>query len=208
MSAPLRCRKYRAAWRWFTRRPSPTFRPTSPQPDADTLSLPPDFIVSDTDELVWLEGLDSGGCVLVDTPRCQAVVGHQADTTTSLANLVVAPETPFAAIQVVSLDGLPIAESAKLLLVTGARVANTGMAWTDADRHTLSAWGEAPTRIEPVLGTVGLRELAAADRVTLQPLDPTGRPQGDALPFVPDEEGLAVALPGTTPWYVIDVSRS
>ena len=186
------------------------FRAGTPQPDASALTLPVGRIVSDTDELVWLEDPD-GGCVLVDTSRCQAVVGHQRGQT-AVANLVVDVTTPFAAVQVASLDGRPIAESARLLLVTAARVANTGMRWTDAGapwaRHTLGdAWGTGPTRIEPVLGTVGLRALTGASRVTLQPLDAAGQPLGDALPFAPDDQGVTISLPGTTPWYVIDIHR-
>ena len=39
----------------------------------------------------------------------------------------------------------------RLLLVAGARVANTGMRWQDETRQSLgAAWGGPPTRIEPV----------------------------------------------------------
>ncbi len=188
------------------------FRSETPQPGPESSpegtlqSVPSSLIVSDTDELVWMDEPDSG-CVLVDTPCFQAVIGHTTGAY-AVTNLVVELETPFAAVQVASLDGRPIADSARLLLVTGARVANTGMRWADETRRSLGdAWGSGPTRIEPVLGSVGLRGLSAAEHVSLQPLDPAGQPQGDPLPFQPSSQGTSVSLPGTTPWYVIDVMR-
>lgn len=182
------------------------FQAEVPQPDVNALTLPGGQIVSDTGELVWLDGAD-GGAVLVDTPCFQAIVGRAGSY--SVTNLILDLEMPFAAVQVASLDGRPVTDSAKLLLVAGARVANTGMRWKDAARHTLGeAWGSAPTRIEPVRGVVTLRGLASAQSVTLQPLDPVGQPDGDAVPFMHSTQGICVSLPGTTPWYVIDVVRA
>src|SRR5262249_45815372 len=45
-----------------------------------------------------------------------------------------------ASIALVSLDGLPIAESKQMLLVSAARVENTAMRWS-ADRTGLTSWG-------------------------------------------------------------------
>ena len=80
--------------------------------------------------------------MLADTPRYQAVIGHSGVGATS--NLQLKLETPFAAVQLASLDGAPIDRSGRLLLVTGARVANTGMRWLDNSRQSLGdGWGAA-----------------------------------------------------------------
>jgi hypothetical protein len=151
--------------------------------------------------------------MLADAPRYQAVIGHAGRAAT--ANLCLALETPFAAVQLASLDGEPIARAARLLLVTGARVANTGMRWLDDSRQSLGDnWGRAPTRIEPVAGAIALRGLEGAQRVALQPLDGCGQPMGEAQPFERQvEEGAehwGFALRGEPPtlWYLVAVERS
>ena len=182
------------------------FQAESPRPEVNTLALPSGQIASDTSELVWLEGAD-GRAVLIDTPRLQAVVGHAG--TYSVTNVTVEVATPFAAVQVASLDGQSIVDSTKLLLVAGARVANTGMRWKDTVRQTLAdAWGDGPTRIEPVLGQVTLRDLASAQSATLQPLNSLGQPEGEAVPFMPSTHGISISLTGTTPWYMINIVRT
>lgn len=181
------------------------FEAATPQPEAGALTFPDGRIVSDTGELVWVDGAQ-GGHVLVDTPRYQAVVGRCGRY--ALTHIAVAFTTPFAAVQVASLDGLPIAESARLMLVAGARVANTGMRWADADRRTLGdGWGHGPARLEPVAGTLALQGMAGVQSATLQPLDPRGQAQGAALPFTVEAQGLSITLPGNTAWYMIALQR-
>jgi hypothetical protein len=60
-----------------------------------------------------------------------------------------------AAVALVALDGLPIAQSKRALLVAAARVENTGMRFND-DRTGLTSWGRAPTLAEYVPLTVTL----------------------------------------------------
>ena len=120
----------------------------------EDVSLPEGRIVSDTGELTW-EDTPGDGRVLVDTPRHQVLIGRAGRASTS--NMECDWSTPFAAIQLASLEDRPIAEAGRLLLVTGARVANTGMKWLDETRRSLGEdWGAAPTRIEPVTGTPGV----------------------------------------------------
>jgi hypothetical protein len=97
-----------------------------------------------------------------------------------------------------------------LLLVTAARVANTGMRWTDATRQTMGeAWGGAPSRIEPVYGTLTLHHLQGAQTVCLQPLDERGQPWGDVLECAAVEGGFRFHLSGSpaTPWYLVEIGR-
>ena len=116
--------------------------------------------------------------------------------------------TPFGAIELASLSDQPIAEANKMLLVVGARVANTGMKWVDDKRQSLGdQWGTAPARIEPVIGKLTLRGLKRAQAVRLQPLDVRGQPWGDARAFAIEGDAWTIDLTGEpgTPWYVIEV---
>ena len=74
----------------------------------------------------------------VDTPRTQAIIG-QPDAK-PLRNLSIDLENHFAAILLTSLDGKPISSASKLLLVTGAVTANTGMEWNEK-RTSVVKWG-------------------------------------------------------------------
>jgi hypothetical protein len=178
-------------------------------PGGGEIVLPADRIVSDTGELTW-EAVPEDGRVLIDTPRHQAIVGRAGRRATT--NLELDLRTPFAAVQVASLEEADIAHAARLLLVVGARVANTGMRWEDETRQSFGEqWGRAPVRLEPVIGALALRELHQARAVTLQPLDAFGQPmEGEARPFVQTGEAFTVELTGTppTPWHLIEIARA
>lgn len=176
------------------------------RPAPGEVALPEGPIVSDTGELTW-ETTPGDGRVLIDTPRHQCLIGRAGARATS--NLTVDLETPFAAVQLASLDAEPISRAGRLLLVPSARVANTGMRWQDEKRESLgSEWGGPPIRIEPVRGTVSLRGLEGARAVTLYPLDAKGQP-GEGRPLPAAGEGWTVTLSGepATPWYLIEVKR-
>jgi hypothetical protein len=118
--------------------------------------------------------------------------------------------TPYAAIQVISLDGEAISKSSQVLLVTTARVANTGMTWQDTSRRSLGAhFGHAPTRVEPVTGTLVLNGLEKARKITLQPLDGCGQPLGAPHQVAELPNGWQVSLDEVSPtvWYIIRIER-
>ncbi|TFG66634.1 MAG: hypothetical protein E4H27_09765, partial [Anaerolineales bacterium] len=70
-------------------------------PEDGDLQLPEESIVSDTGELRW-ENVPENGRFHVDTDRYQAVVGRKGHFET--ANMIVDLETPFAAVQLISVD--------------------------------------------------------------------------------------------------------
>jgi hypothetical protein len=133
-----------------------------------------DRILSDTGELAWQKGL-----MTVDTPRTQAIIGRPAQPK-PLRNLAADVRNNFAAIVLTSLDRAPIANSRNMLLVTGTRVANTGQQWNEK-RTTLLNWGTAPALIEPVTGTITLRNLMNLQSVEVTALDGAGCPTGDPI---------------------------
>ena len=68
----------------------------------------------------------------------------------------------------------PLAQSAKMLLTAGSRVTNTDLKWNEARTRTQSQ-GESPSLIEPVTGTVTLRNLDQAAAVSVSALDGAGQ---------------------------------
>jgi hypothetical protein len=187
------------------------FQAASIAPAAGEVELPEERIVSDTGELTW-EAAPGDGRLLIDTPRHQCVVmrsGHRSTT-----NMAVDLETRFASVQLASLDDRPIAQARQLLLVAAARVANTGMRWTDATRTSIDplaggATGHPPTRIEPVRAQVTLVGLEDAKSVRLQPLDGCGQHWGEARQARNSGDRYVLTLgeaPGTV-WYLLEVLR-
>jgi hypothetical protein len=145
--------------------------------------------------------------VQIDTARSQALVGFVRDHSKTTRNLALRTTTPFCAVTLSSLDDQPIAVAQRLLLTATAGVANTGMRWNDA-RTSLEDWGQPPVCIEPVRGSVVLRDLQGAKAVFVQPLDGAGRALGDELAAKRSELDweIPVGQPPTT-WCVIRVAR-
>ena len=68
--------------------------------------------------------------------------------------------------------------------------------------------GHSPTLIEPVTGTVTLRNIEGAKSVSAVALDGSGKPIGDAIAAKKTAGGWEVPIgnPPTT-WYVVSVRR-
>ncbi|MCU0246520.1 MAG: hypothetical protein MUC42_08090, partial [Bryobacter sp.] len=152
---------------------------------------------SDTGELHW--SLHQGrGKVEVNTPRAKAVIGFHGNSEI---------ENPFTALVLVSMDGMPLAQSRRALLTTGARAHFRGTAWNEK-RTSLLQWGSPPMEIEPVQGNWAAPELGAAKKVMLQPVDGGGRAFGPVV--AAKRSGQTWTLPlgaAVTPWYVVTIER-
>ncbi len=144
----------------------------------------------------------------MNTPRAQALIGFVRDDPQTLTNLRAEVQNEFCAILCTSLDDLPIAESAKLLLVTTAKVENSEMAW-QADGTTVAEWARLPMAIEPVTGTITLTGLGSAKQVVVQPLSAVGVPQGRNTAAAPTASGWSfpIGSDAITTWYVISIDR-
>jgi hypothetical protein len=169
-------------------------------------SGPAGLIRSDTGELAWRCSGQGSGSVTVDAPRSQALIGYDRGQQAT-KNLEVELSTPFSAITLSSLDKQPIADASQLWLTATARVAHSGMEW-NGQRTSLTAWGKAPTRIEPVTGQAVLKNLRGAKSVSVQSLDGAGRPLGEAILAEQRDPGWTFRLgkPATT-WFVVAVGR-
>jgi hypothetical protein len=162
---------------------------------------------SDTGQLVWYTNAADQGLVTIDSPRSQGLVGFVKANHKSVSNLGADVSNNFCAITLSSLDAKPISETSHLLLVTGSRVANTGLTW-NADKTQPADYGTAPTTIEPVTGKIILKKLERATKVWAKALDGSGRLLGAPIPARKTEAGweIPVGDPVTT-WYEISVDR-
>ena len=164
-------------------------------------------IVSDTKQLAWYTSPGKTGLVTVETGRTQALIGFVKANRKTLKNLSADITNDFATLVLASLDAKPLARSDKMLLTAGSRVTNTNIQWNGAAPRP-AGQGESPTLIEPVTGTVILRNLEGATAVSATALDGSGKPLGAAVPGKKTADGWAVAIgdPVTT-WYVVEVKR-
>lgn len=165
-----------------------------------------DPIVSDTRELAWYTSAGTG-MVSIDTPRTEGLIGFVGANHGSVSHLSAEVENRFCTILLSSLDGKPIVQATRMLLVAGARVENTGQVWNTAGTG-VTAWGGTPSLIEQVAGTVTLHDLMGARSVLLQPLNGAGQPQGEPMHAdrSDDDWQLRLGTPVTT-WYEVIVER-
>ena len=164
-------------------------------------------ILSDTRQLAWYTSPEKTGLITVETDRTQALIGFIKANHKTLRNLGAGITNNFATIVLASMDGRPLARSGKMMLTTGSRVANTGMQWNDSRTRLLNQGG-SPSLVEPVTGTVTLRNLAGAKAVSAAALDGSGRPIGAPIQGNKTAAGWEIRIgdPVTT-WYVVSVRR-
>jgi hypothetical protein len=116
-----------------------------------------------TGELTWDA---SAGCVTIDTPRTQAVIGFLGAAPHELGPTTCRSPTRFGAIYVTAMDGDAPVKSARHLLVTAVGPArNTGMQYTTTSRQSplgtsyqrLDEVGKAPALLNAVTGRLAIR---------------------------------------------------
>lgn len=164
-------------------------------------------IVSDTKELTWYTAPENAGVVTVETDRTQALVGFLKANPKVLKNVSADLRNNFASVVLSAMDAQPLSKSARMLLTTGSRVANTGMKWNET-RTRLTEHGGSPSLIEPVTGTVVLRNLEGAKSVAARAMDGAGQAIGEPIPAKKNGDGWAVAIgEQATTWYVVTVAR-
>jgi hypothetical protein len=171
----------------------------------------PNLIVADTGELAWYttpaEAGKRDGLVTVDTQRSQALIGFVRSRGKSVSNLAAKVDDSFCTLLLSSLDDQPIALSSRLLLVAGGPVHNTGQAW-NAVGTDVTAWGGAPTLIEPVKGAITLRGLHGARSVLFQAIDGAGQPLSTPVKATASGDDWTASIGGSaTTWYQISVTH-
>ena len=127
---------------------------------APRVSLPQDgaSLRSDTGEITWASEPRQDLPFRVETERTCAVMGTVAKNALDLRPGVEITlgdtSNGWAAVGLTSMDGKPLAESGRMLLVLMNRVENQGMVWDEARRTVGRNWGKGPTVAEPVPATL------------------------------------------------------
>lgn len=99
------------------------------------------ILASETGELV----LDAeGGTLSIATPRTAAVFGRDPGVELIAGGLRVTLQGTGGAVVASALDGRPLAESRRVLVMHLTDVRNSGMRFRDKDQKILEAWGESP----------------------------------------------------------------
>jgi hypothetical protein len=176
--------------------------PTLPFPPADTT-----LMVSDTKELTWFASPKATGLVTVNTDRTQALIGFVKANAKSVKNLSANIDNTFASIVLTSLGSKPLSTTGRMLLTAGSRVTNTGLKWNPERTRTVDQGG-SPSLIEPVTGTITLRNLENAVGVSVTALDGAGSAIGE--PIRAKKTGAEWTFPIGSPvttWYVVAVER-
>ena len=175
------------------------------QPFGPTSS--PNPILSDTHELAWYTSPQQTGLITIDTPRSEGLIGFVKAQGKAVSHLAADVSNNFCTIMVTSMDRQPIEASAKLLLVAGGPVENSGQVWNSAGTD-VTEWGASPTLVDQVKGTITLRKIQKARRVSLQALDGAGQPVGAPVPGVARGNDWTLPLGDTiTTWYQITITR-
>jgi hypothetical protein len=120
--------------------------------------------------------LDYGrGLLKVDAPAVQGFVGTVGKALkASDLTLKPDPRNPWAGVLAVSLDGKPLAQSARFVVFAAAKEENSGQVW-NASRTALKDPGQAPVMEQWVKGTVTLK-VQRKGTFTARNLDASGKP--------------------------------
>lgn len=121
----------------------------------------------------------------VVTPLTEAVSFAGVSAPLHLGRMTLLSATGPALVAVSALDGAPIAESRKLLLILSTDAINSGMTFKDAARRTVTDYGHLPVLIRRAATKISLRvaplSSAAPERIRLTALRLDGTPE-DAIP--------------------------
>ena len=160
--------------------------------------------VSETGEIIW-DNRDSVNAVYsINAPAAKAAVGYIGGKNISLGSVTIAMDTTeynWAAITLTSLDGKPVEESEKVLLIAAGRAENTEMGWDEKHTTVGNKWGNSPSRTEGIpaqirfSGMPGFRVFA---------LDPTGTETIEVqVGKKRGEQVLNVGAQYKTIWYIL-----
>jgi len=171
---------------------------------SEQVTVPDGPWISETGEIIW-DTRDSINAVFkVNTPTAKIAVGYIGGKNIDLGNVSVQMDTTrynWAAVALTSLDGKPVEESSRILLVAAGRVENTDWKWDDKFTTIGSNWGKAPTKAE---GIPAKLVFSAMDKFTVHALDPAGKV---TIKVIVNKKGSAqivnIGAQYKTLWYII-----
>ncbi len=159
---------------------------------------------SETGEIIW-DNRDSINAVYkINSPSAKAAIGYIGGKNIELGNVTIAMDTTrynWATITLTSLDGKPVEQSSRVLLVAAGRVENTGWKW-DAGKTTLGGdWGKSPTIAEGIPAEIIFKGM---DKFTVFALDPAGNRLNEVpVSMKGSESSFGIGAQYKTLWYII-----
>jgi hypothetical protein len=171
---------------------------------SEKVSAPEGAWVSETGEIIW-ENNDSINAVYkINAPAVRAAVGYIGGKDVELGSVSIRMDTTsfnWATITLTSLDGKPVEESSKILLVAAGRAENTDWKWDEKFTTLGGDWGKAPSRAEGIPASLIFREM---DKFSVYALDPAGKEMSEVK--VGKKGGDQIVNIGAqykTLWYII-----
>ncbi len=162
--------------------------------------------ITNTKQIVWDKVNPQIALYTVNAPAVRAVVGYLGGRSVTLGDVKIempTTETNWASIAIAALDGKPISESDKILLVAVGRVENTNMGWNENRTSVSNKWGTEPTVAEGIPATITIHNVPSSES-TVQLLDGTGMPKGDVPCHESDGETVfTIGAQYKTLWYLI-----
>jgi hypothetical protein len=162
---------------------------------------PGDVWRSDTGEIAWASG-GADGAFTVTAPGLRLAAGPLAGRKIEVGDVAIEVgrmPRPYACVEMVAIDGKPIAQSSRVVLAVAARVENRHMGW-NSDRSTVGKeWGEGPTIAEPVPITVTV----PGTGWKAQALDGRGAPKEDIVTVAAGGGTRISVQTPTTLWYAL-----
>jgi hypothetical protein len=120
-----------------------------------------DLRASNTNEIAWnLPGAMGGwkqSNYTVNAPSVRAAVGFIGGREITLGDVTIhvkQAKNNWAAVAVAALDGKPMAESQRVLVVVTGRAENSNMEWNPERTSVGAKWGDSPTVVEGVAATI------------------------------------------------------
>ena len=156
-------------------------------------------VFSNTGELSWNY---APGMAIINTPRAQGFAGFlskMGQPTTDL--LTVASQNEFSSILVISLDGLPLKDSRRILVQAMTEEQTYGFK-ADPKSGLIQDVGTAPFGVQKISATLTIK-LSNAGSVKFQPLDENGYPTTAPITSSAKGDSITFTLPATTLYTVL-----
>ena len=158
---------------------------------------------SDTEQIAW--DIDRQTALYtVNSPTVRAAVGYLGGRSVTLGDVEIEmqpSDSNWASIAIAALDGKPIRESDRVLLVAAGRVENTNMGWNEDRTSVSDKWGTEPTVAEGITLDVSL---SGVDALRVQSLDGAGAPKDDVPCEISNGKAtFSIGAQYETLWYLI-----
>ena len=160
--------------------------------------------VSDTGEIIRN---GKAGWFRLDAPRAKAWAGPTGGQQMQIGEMkglfAATPGVPWSSGSLVSLDGMPLTQSKKMLLVCAGRAENIGMGWNATRTSIGSDWGKGPTYVSAP--DVSWKLLTSARDLRVWALNEAGQRRA-LVPSLYREGALKFQTSGAdkTVWYEIE----